>query len=83
MKRLASLLLLALVLASSLAGCGERPQTTLYKDGKYRGKPDMRPWDNASAAYGSPDWKKGDQASWDGKVRDRTATQNEYGRIGR
>ena len=83
MKRLASPVWLALVLAIGLAGCGEKPQTTLYKDGKFRGKPDMRPWENAPAAYGSPDWKKGDQASWDIKVRDRAGTQNEYGRIGR
>lgn len=82
MKRLASAVLLALVVTSGL-GCGEKPQTTLYKDGKFRGKPDMRPWENAPAAYGSPDWKKGDQASWDIKVRDRASTQNEYGRIGR
>lgn len=83
MKGIASLALLAVLATIGLAGCGEKPQTTLYKDGKFRGKPDMRPWDNASAAYGSPDWKKGDQASWDIKVRDRATTQNEYGRIGR
>ena len=83
MTRLAAVLLLGLVVASGLAGCGEKPQTALYKDGKFRGKPDMRPWENTPAAYGSPDWKKGDQASWDIKVRDRAMTQNEYGRIGR
>jgi hypothetical protein len=83
MKRLASLVLLALVVTLGLAGCGEKPQSTLYKNGKFRGKPDMRPWDNASVSYGSPDWRKGDQASWDNKVRDRAMTQNEYGRIGR
>ena len=55
---------------------------TEYKNGKYRGKPDTRPWDNAPAAHGSPDWKKGDQVGWENRVRDRAATQNEYGRIG-
>jgi hypothetical protein len=83
MRGIASLALLAVLGASVLAGCGEKPQTTLYKNGKFRGKPDMRPWDNASVTYGSPDWRKGDQASWDNRVRDRAMTQNEYGRIGR
>lgn len=83
MKRLAALAFLAVFVAAGVAACGERPQTALYKDGKYRGKPDLRPWDNAPAAYGSPEWKKGDEVTWENGVRTRTQTQNEYGRIGR
>lgn len=80
--RLAGVAFLALFAASTLTACGERPQTTLYKDGKYRGKPDMRPWDNAPSAHGSPEWSKGDEATWENGVRERTTTQNEYSRIG-
>ena len=82
MKRSIALALVTALAASALAGCGEKPQTALYKNGKYRGKPDDRPWDNAPAAYGSPEWRKGDQQSWDNGVRERTTTQNEYSRIG-
>lgn len=79
MKRLIALALLA---AFAAAGCSEKPQTVLYKDGKYRGKPDTRPWDNTPSAYGSPEWRAGDRQTWDNRIRDRGATQNEYSRIG-
>ena len=82
MKRLSALAILAVLAISGIAGCGEREQTALYKDGKYRGKPDMRPWDNAPPAYGSAEWKKGDRGTWENEVRGRSAAQNEYGRIG-
>lgn len=82
MRRLFTLVILASLGAVALDACGERPQTTLYKGGKYRGKPDTRPWDNAPATYGSPEWQKGDEPSWENGVRQRTAGQNEYGRIG-
>jgi len=29
-----------------LAACGESQQVVVYKQGKYQGKPDSRPWDN-------------------------------------
>lgn len=70
------------IVAVPIAGCGEREQTALYKDGKYRGKPDTRPWDNAPPTPGSAEWKKGDQASWENAVRTRNAGQNENRRIG-
>ena len=82
MRRLFAYALVSVHAATGLAACGERDQTVLYKDGKYRGKRDTRPWDNAPPAYGSPEWKKGDEATWENRVRDRAATQNEYGRIG-
>ena len=82
MARLAALALLSAFTAGALSACGERPQTAQYNHGKYRGKPDTQPWDNAPAAYGSPQWKPGDEASWDRRIRERAATQNEYDRIG-
>lgn len=83
MKQLIVLTLAAAFAAAGLAACGEKPQTTLYKDGKYRGKPDGRPWDNAPASYGSSEWRKGDQMAWQRRIDDRSRSQNEYNRIGR
>ena len=75
MKRLAALAAVALVVG--LGGCGEREQAALYEDGKYRGKPDSRPWDNAPSASGSSGWKKGDHESWENQHRTRhTNSQN-------
>jgi hypothetical protein len=82
MKRSAILAVVALF-ALGVAGCGERDQTALYKDGKYRGKPDMRSWDNGPLPYGSTEWKKGDRVAWENEVRRRSTAQNEYRRIGR
>jgi hypothetical protein len=55
-----------------LAACGESQQVTVYKQGKYQGKPDTRPWD--SPAYG------GDRAKWETGLQARTQNQNEYTR---
>ena len=73
---------LAALLATGLAGCGERDQTALYKDGKYRGKTDAKPWDSAPPAYGSASWAKGDQETWENQMKTRSAAQNEYRRVG-
>ena len=68
---------------AALAGCGERPQAeATYKHGKYQGKPDTRPWDNAPLAYGSAKWTKGNEATWEDELRTRNQNQNEYVRIG-
>jgi hypothetical protein len=75
-------LLCAAVLAALLAaGCGESPQVTVYKQGKYQGKPDTPPWDNAPQAYGGAEWTKGDQASWENQISKRAMGQNEDIRI--
>ena len=67
----------------ALAGCGERPQAeAAYKQGKYQGKPDTRPWDDAPPAYGSAKWTQGDKASWETEIKTRNLSQNEYVRIG-
>jgi hypothetical protein len=57
-----------------LAGCGENQQVTVYKQGKYQGKPDEKPWD-------SPQWG-GSEAKWERELQQRTQAQNEYVRIG-
>ena len=77
---LAAVLLASLV--SGLSGCGERDQSALYQNGKYRGKPDGRPWDSTPSTPGSGEWKSGDHAAWENALHARNAAQNEYRRIG-
>ena len=77
-------LVAAAVIAAAALGvsaCGEAEQVVVYKQGKYQGKPDSKPWDNAPLAYGHATWKKGDKASWENEVNTRTLAQNEYRRI--
>jgi hypothetical protein len=71
-----------LSLACGLAACGEKEQVVVYKQGKYQGKPDGRPWDNDPLAYGSAKWTKGDRASWETHIKTRNDSQNENKRIG-
>ena len=68
----------------ALSGCGEKPQETSYKHGKYQGKPDTPPWDNAPLAYSQyvNKWKKGDEKGWTDEIKTRNKFQNEYVRIG-
>jgi hypothetical protein len=72
----------ALIAAVALAGCGEREQVAVYKQGKYQGKPDSQPWDNdpKSSVYTPAQWNKGDQQGWENALKTRTLTQNEYTR---
>lgn len=56
-----------------LAGCGEKTQVTVYKQGQYQGKPDKQPWDNAQF--------KNDRAAWEKAIKARTVGQNEYARV--
>ena len=72
----------ALLLAVGLGGCGERDQVTVYKQGKYQGKPDSKPWENDPAAslYTTSKWTKGDQTSWEAAVKTRNLYQSEYTR---
>ena len=64
---------IAAALVLGVAGCGEKPAVTVYKQGQYQGKPDMQPWDN--------DQFKGDKAAWERSVKARNVNQNEYVRI--
>jgi len=72
----------ALLVAVGLGACGERDQVTVYKQGKYQGKPDTKPWENDSAAnpYPGSKWNKGEKASWESAVKTRNLAQNEYTR---
>jgi len=71
-----------LVAATGLAACGEREQVIVYKQGKYQGKPDSKPWDSDPAAslYTTSKWTKGDQASWETALKTRNLYQNEMTR---
>jgi hypothetical protein len=72
----------ALIAVAGLAACGEREQVIVYKQGKYQGKPDSKPWDSDPAAslYTSSKWTKGDQASWENAIKTRNSYQNELTR---
>ena len=72
----------AVAVALALGACGEREQVIVYKQGKYQGKPDTKPWDNDPSAslYTSSKWTKGDERSWETAVKARNAYQNEYTR---
>ncbi|MCC7484892.1 MAG: hypothetical protein IT529_07850 [Burkholderiales bacterium] len=65
------LLAIAVAVSATLlaAGCGESTQVTVYKQGKYQGKPDAQPWDN--------DEFKGDKLAWENAIKARNAKQNE------
>ena len=61
------------MLGITLAGCGERPQVTVYKQGKYQGKPDSVPW--AGTAFNN------NQTEWEKAIKARNNGQNEYLRV--
>lgn len=67
--------------ALGLGGCGEHEQVIAYKQGKYQGKPDTLPWNNAPLAYDSAKWTQGNEQSWQDEIKARTQNQNEYVRI--
>ncbi|HEX2825866.1 MAG TPA: hypothetical protein VHP37_05940 [Burkholderiales bacterium] len=69
----ARILAAAALVAICAAGCGERPQVTVYKQGEYKGKPDNLPW------QGPP--FNGNKVEWEKAVSGRTSNQNEYSRI--
>jgi hypothetical protein len=73
----------AVVAALFVAGCGEAPQVTVYKQGKYQGKPDSQAWDNVPpvAELRGSAWNKGDRGSWETAINQRTMGQNEDNRI--
>ena len=73
----------ALALAAGLSACGEREQVIVYKQGKYQGKPDSKPWesDPSASLYTSSKWTQGDKTSWEAAVKTRNLSQNEYNRV--
>lgn len=76
---------LALIAVAALGGCGEKEQVIRYEQGKYQGKPDTQPWENAPAdsLYTNSTWTKGDESSWESALRARSQNQNEYVHIDR
>jgi uncharacterized lipoprotein YehR (DUF1307 family) len=73
----------ALVALLGLAGCGEKEQVVVYKQGKYQGKPDSKPWENepGSSLYTTSKWAKGDKTGWENALKSRNQNQNEYTRV--
>ena len=63
----------AIAAALVLAGCGERPQVSNYKQGKYQGKPDTPAFSNAPC--------NGNKQQWENEIDTRTQSQNEYVRL--
>jgi hypothetical protein len=57
----------------AIAGCGEKPNVTIYKQGQYQGKPDNVPWQSQPFNNSQADWEKA--------IKARNARQNEYARI--
>ncbi len=55
-----------------LPGCGEKDQVIVYKQGKYQGKPDDKPW--AGTQWSS------NKGQWETALRTRNLNQNEYTR---
>lgn len=68
----ATLILLSVGAVLVLAACGDKPQELR--------KADSKAWDAAQNPYVDPDWKAGDQASWEEQMRKRAQGQNEYSR---
>lgn len=66
-----------------LGACGETDQVVVYKQGKYQGKPDTKPWDNAPLAQDGGTWTKGDKVTWEKQINARSLGQNDYNRIER
>jgi predicted outer membrane protein len=60
-------------LALIAAGCGEKPNVTVYRQGTYQGKPDNQPWQSQPFANNKTEWEKA--------IRARNNSQNEYVRI--
>lgn len=64
-----------------LSACGETEQVVVYKQGKYQGKPDGKPWEGEPVLVSDAKWTKGDKASWEERIKQRNQGQNEYKRI--
>jgi len=73
MKRILMISAIAIA-AAGLAGCGEKPTVTVYKQGKYQGKPDNVPWQGPQFNNNQTEWEKA--------IKARNLGQNEYVRVG-
>lgn len=68
-------------LALGLAACGEKPQTLGGKSAGTTVTRDTQPWQGDPLAFQAP-FTRGDKASWEGALKLRQQTQNEYVRTG-
>lgn len=68
-------------LALGLTACGEKPQAIGGKSAGATVTRDTRPWQGDPLADQAP-FTRGDQASWEGALKLRAQSQNEYVRIG-
>ena len=66
------MVLLGCVLSAALLSACERAQVTTYKQGKYQGKEDAQPWNNAKYAN--------NKEAWENDLKARNQNQNEYKR---
>lgn len=76
---------LGVALLAGLTGCGDSAQqigqATTYKQGKYQGKPDTRPYETGPTAYSQEkSWQAGDKVAWEKAIKTRQQAQNEYNR---
>jgi PBP1b-binding outer membrane lipoprotein LpoB len=65
-------IIITLAFSALFLGACERAQVTTYEQGKYQGKKDAQPWDNAKYANNKEAWEK--------DLRARNDNQNEYKR---
>ena len=73
------------LMLTALSGCGESVdqvgQATTYKQGKYQGKTDARPYDAGPSTYSQEkSWQAGDKTAWEKALKTRQQAQNEYNR---
>jgi hypothetical protein len=66
----------ALLGLALLAGCSDKPQGMVSPKGA------MQAYQGSQDPFVVPDWKVGDQASWQAQLNKRALAQNEYVRIG-
>ena len=84
-KPLVGAVLGGFLLVAMLPGCGESAdqvgQATTYRQGKYQGKPDSRPFEAGPSTYSQEkSWQAGDKAGWEKAIKTRQQAQNEYNR---
>jgi PBP1b-binding outer membrane lipoprotein LpoB len=65
-------IIIALALSALFLGACERAQVTTYQQGKYQGKTDAQPWNNAKYAN--------NKEAWENDMKARNQNQNEYKR---
>ena len=74
MKRQLFSITALLILAATVAGCGEHARSD-----QLASRRNLQPaWDAAADPFVVPGWKSGDRASWQAQETARAQNQNEY-----